>query len=178
MTDYRVKGSSVLSKIDFVSERWGADTAATMRKQVEAKIGGPLMATGWVPYRIFTEVLDGIARERFGGRIDRLRELGRDSAEKALGGTYRVYARGEDFRDFLAGLSRLHGTFYDQGGMTIEDSGERACRIVLSGAPHYERSDMEVAAGFYLGAAEHFGHPLQACSIDLRRDRAEFELRW
>lgn len=178
-SDYRVKGSSIRSKFDFVRERFGEAAERRLKERFRDRDLLPVLDSAMYPFAVYDEVNRAIADEFYGGDLTRLAEVGRYSAQKVLTGVYRAFAAGKDFAGFLDRAAMLHERFYSEGTMKVAmDDGGKACHIVLSGAPTYSEADLQIAGGFYAGAAELLG--VEALEWDLSRDErgARFDLRW
>jgi hypothetical protein len=177
--EYRVKGSTIESKLAFVRERFGSGDEQALRGELRQQGLTLILDSAWYPFAVYDRLLVTIAERFYGGDLEKLVAVGQYSAERALTTTYAAYTRSGDFRRFLQRIATLHEKFYSTGGMqvTVGDN-ESWCEIRLSGAPVYTAADLYVAQGFYLGAARLLG--LQAPKIDhtMQEDGAHFRLRW
>lgn len=173
-----VKGSSLQSKIDFLGQRFGDQAAADLRAYLRDQGVDLVLAASWYPYDLFDQVLRYIAEHYLDGELRRLREVGRFSAEHALTSTYQVYLRRGDFPAFLTLVTKLHGSYYDTGRLTAELVAADHAKLVLEGAPRYYESDLQVAAGFYSGAAELMGCKSVRCRLERRDDRVRIHIEW
>lgn len=156
--EYRVKGSSLTTKLDFVRERAGVEVERGLRKELRSEGLFLILESDWYSYRLFDRLNILVANACFGGDLRRLAEVGRHSARKVLGSTYGVYSGGGSFEGFLSKVAGLHDRFYSHGEMRHRLGADgRSCTVLLEGAPEYSDSDLYVACGFYAGAAERFG---------------------
>jgi len=168
---YQVKGSTIKSKLAFVADRFGAAARDELTEPLRARGLLPILDGSWYPFDLYVEVLRAIADRFYGGDRARLEEIGAYSAEKALTTTYRAFATGKGFFDFLDRLALLHGQFYNLGEMRVERrDAERACDIVLTGAPTYPQEDVYIASGFYAGAGRYLG--FTDVVVEIRREGA------
>ncbi len=157
--DYRVKGSSIRSKFEFVRERYGVEAESRLIQKFKSRPEiTPLLDTAWYPFAIYEEINQAIVREFFSGDVARLREVGSYSASLALRTTYRAYALGKDFVQFLRGTGVYYQTFYDRGDVQVTVSDDRrAAELKFSGAPLYTETDLQVAVGFFVEAGRILG---------------------
>ncbi|MFQ5350144.1 MAG: hypothetical protein ACE5EG_06865 [Thermoanaerobaculia bacterium] len=177
--DYRVKGSSIRSKFEFVRDRFGEAAARALKERFRQRGILPVLDSKMYPFEDYDVVLRAIAEEFFDGDLSRLAEVGAYSAQQVLTGVYRAFAAGKDFPGFLSRAAVLHERFYSHGGMDVDlEEDGKSCRIVLEGAPTYSESDLYIAGGFYAGAADLLG--IKSLDWDLSWDSsgARFQLRW
>ncbi len=178
--EFQVKGSSIRSKFEFVRERFG-DAA---ERRLATRFGDrpelePLLDSAMYPFTVYDELLRIIAEECYDGDLERLTEVGAYSARQVLTGVYRAFAAGKDFAGFLEHASVLHGRFYSAGQMSVDLAEDgRRCEIRLTGAPVYSEADLQVAAGFYAGAAELLGIEQLDWQLSWDQSGATYELRW
>ena len=178
--EYRVKGSSIRSKLDFVRERFGGAAERLLREEFETRAGNvSFLDSAWYPFAVYDELNRSIADRYFGGDLARLREVGSFSAARVLTTVYKAFVSGRDFAGFLSRAAILHERFYSHGRMvaTIAEDGSGAT-IHLTDAPTYSEADLQIAAGFYAGAAELVGLGDFVCRLEVREDGAHFDLRW
>jgi len=179
-SDYRVKGSSISSKFDFLRDRFGeAAEKEFMNGFVNERGLFPVLDSQWYPFALYDRINRAIASQYFSGDIRRLEQVGKFSAERVLSTTYSMYADGKDFTGFLRRAAVLHQRFYSQGKMevSIGEDGKSAT-ISHSGADIYSDADLHVAAGFYLGAGDLTGAKAVRCRMTRHQNGAEFKLQW
>ena len=174
----QIKGSSIRSKLQFLAETFGTEAEQALSNHLQELDVRTVLEANWYPYELYDRVLRWIADHHYGGQLRRLREVGRFSAHHALTGTYAVYLERGDFRSFLRRIATLHGRYYDIGSLKTTLIGDDHAELVLIGAPFYREPDLEVAAGFYTGAAELMGLSQVSCSFEMGSDRVEFRLDW
>lgn len=177
MSDYNIKGSSIQSKLDYVQATHGDKALEELKGVLRAHGILLLLQSSWYPAGLYEKVNRFIAERFLGGDLRRLVEVGSYSSSKALDSVYRVYLETGDFARFLERLSSLHERFFDKGRMEVK-AAERSCEILLSGAPSYPAADMQVAAGFYAGAARKFGLANVQCDVQRQRGGMRFLLTW
>lgn len=177
--DYRVKGSSIRSKFDFVHDRFGEAAERQLKERFRERGLLPVLDSVMYPFDDYDAVNRAIAEEFFDGDLSRLSEVGVYSARQVLTGVYQAFAAGKDYPGFLRRAAVLHERFYSHGGMDVKLADDaKSCRILLQGAPTYSESDLYIAGGFYAGAADLLG--IQSLNWELSWDAsgARFDLRW
>ena len=174
---FSIKGSSLRSKLDYLREVHGKAAAEELKGWLREKGVVLLLVSDWYPHELYTQLNERIAERFFGNNLKRLREVGVFSAERALSSVYKAYVEKGDFEAFLRRIASLHQRFFNRGAMEVRAS-PRSCEILLSGAPVYPEADMQIAAGFYIGAARNFGLENPVCDIRLGGKTASFLLRW
>ncbi len=175
--DYKIKGSSLRTKFDFVRETFGESAAAELEGHFDRSIF-PILASSWYPFSINSEVNRILINTFLDGDVSRMREVGIFSAGKVLTTVYKFLTSGKTFIAFMRRAETLHETCYNEGGMTVTvaDDG-KSCEIHLR-APHFSQADMHVAAGFYIGAAQLLGESGVTCDTARAAGGATFVMRW
>ncbi|MEM8930303.1 MAG: hypothetical protein AAGE94_03975 [Acidobacteriota bacterium] len=175
---YRVKGGSIRSKQLYVREVFGDAAAETLDAFLASRGVGMVLEANWYDYELFDAVLAFIAEHHFDGDLGRLTEIGRFSARHALTTTYEVFLVRRDLYVFFERLGQLHERFYNIGGLRLVARREDGCTLLLQGAPSYAETDIQVAAGFFAGAAELLGRQAVDSQIVRLPDGVRFELSW
>jgi hypothetical protein len=176
--DFTVKGSTILSKLVYAREHFGPeaekDLAAFLSEAGEKQV----LDGSWYPFALYEGVLKRLAERHFGGDLVRLRELGEDSARRALTETYQVYGQ-MGLTHFLSRIGALHKRFYSHGEIeaTMDDDGSR-CTIRMFEVPVHSKVDRQVAAGFYVGACRVMGLRDVRCRVATVGDETFFYIDW
>jgi hypothetical protein len=176
---YQVKGSTLLTKIEFVNDRFGEGAKDQLMEELSKREFPSIFETGWIDFNWYVDLLELIAKSFLGGDVSRLTEAGEYSAKQGLGSTYKVFVSGADFIDFLKHISQLHKMFYSHGRTEVVlTKGQRGCKILHRDKPVYATPDLYVAAGFYQGAGRL--HGLRHVITRFERDSKGivFDLRW
>ena len=93
MTDeYRVKGSSIRSKFEFVHDRFGEAAERRLKERFRDHGILPVLDSVMYPFAEYDAVNRAIAEEFLDGDLTRLAEVGAYSAQKVLTGVYRAFA--------------------------------------------------------------------------------------
>lgn len=177
---FRVKGSSIRSKFDYVRDTFGPTAELELRESLPASDEiGSVLDSGLYSFELYDRVLWAVAERFFDGDVTRLREVGAYSAEKSLTSIYRAFAEGKDFLGFLSRIQLLHQRFYTHGTMAVDIGDNRkSTRITLAGAPTYSDADLQVAAGFYLGVGKLLGLEEIRLHFERTDQGAVFDLSW
>ena len=177
---FQVKGSSIASKLAYLSENGGEAAEGEARLFLKENGITTVLEATWYPYEIYDSFLAWIAQRHFGGDLSRLENVGRFSAQKALTTTYAAFARVGDFARFLEKMPVLHKRYYSHGKLipSLLLPGATHCEILLEGAPVYGEPDLYIAAGFYRRAAEMMGFSNVRCTFKKDARRVRFKLDW
>ena len=177
-TMVRVKGGSIRSKLVFVRETFGEDAERELLDLLSQEGTPMVLEASWYPYELFDRLLRAIADRHFGGQVRGLRAVGRFSARYALNTTYEAFLNARDIHGFLRRLARLHSRYYNVGKLQLIQRGPSRYEVNLVGQGVYYDTDMQVAAGFYAGAAELMACRDATCEVQNLSERAIFDLRW
>ena len=176
--NYKVKGSSLKSKFDFIKETFSHQKADLVMELFKDRDIFPILESQWYDYSIYIDLLNTISVSLFNGDITKLERLGDYSAKLALTGVYKSFIAKKDFLSFLKNSSYLHSRFYNMGKMSINIISDNNVKIVLSGAPRYDDPDIYVAAGFYVGAARLCGAKNISYKIEKTNNSIKYLLGW
>jgi len=175
--DYKIKGSSIRTKFQFVKEKYGDAAEQALQGQFDRSLF-PILDSSWYPFSFNEKISLTIVRAHFAGDMSRLREVGAFSATRVLTSVYKFYATAKGFIEFLRRAELLHETCYSKGGMKVDIGGDlKSCDIYLR-APIFSEADMHVAAGFYEGAAAFFGETGITCTCAHEGHGAHFHMAW
>ncbi|MDJ0764744.1 MAG: hypothetical protein QNJ97_17320 [Myxococcota bacterium] len=181
MTIYCVKGSSIRTKFDYVSEHYGPPAKASMAQHFRErhKTLFPILNVSWYPYDTYVEVLEYISKTYFNNDPSKLEDIGAASAKKALYTTYRSFIISGDYGRFLQKISQLHHMLYNLGKIEVEmHENQRGCDIVQSNKPRYAETDLYVASGFYQETARLHDKRDVKCMFILKENKAHFTVFW
>lgn len=177
-SEFKVKGSTLLSKLEFAGERLGEEAKRTLEDYLASSGAAKVLDAEWYPFSLYDGLLRKMAAENYGGNVSRLRDVGSYSAEKALGTTYAAFARQRDFPLFLKRISSLHGRFYSAGRLVVTATGDSFCELEILDSPVISYADVYIAAGFYIGAARLMGLEGATCRFQVGDERVHFRLDW
>ena len=180
---YEVKGSTILSKFDFVEEELGSSAINRVRTLFMEKDAFPIIHSNWYSFDLYVELLEAIALEGYEGDLARLVEVGVYAADSALQETYKSFVKPGGFREFLEDIPRLHGLLYNQGAIDVTMASDGlGCTIVHRDKPRYAKADLYVASGFYTRAGQLHDLADLQCTFDLPEasghNGARFSLSW
>jgi len=144
------------------------------RKELEA-----LLDVSWVPFPVYKEINQYIARAHFGGDLTSLREVGAFSADRGLQSIYKIWVRGKAFLDFLRQVTEYYKTMYSAGELAVS-VGEDQTSATLSfrKAPQYSQAELHTAKGFFVGSAKFMGLPGITHEATLLPKGMGIKLRW
>ena len=156
----KIKGSNIVNRQAYVTERFGAGAWQRVLEALGAEDAAALspriLASAWYSFETYNRVDATICKLFGNGSPGLCREMGGDSARRALSGTYRVYLK-DGPAALLRRLAVLHRTFYDSGSMEVTAVGEGHCVVRTVYAPRSTRTNCLVAQGFYRMVVEMCG---------------------
>ena len=164
--DFRVKGSTIRSKLDFAAERLGPRAVHSLTLFLSELVPAQILEADWYPFASYDHLLHRMAAEYFEGDLERLQEIGDFSAHRALSTTYSAYAVRRDFFHFLERISALHERFYSLGRLRLVERSDDGCVLQLEEVPVVSLADVQVARGFYRGAAQLLGRSQVVCEFE------------
>jgi hypothetical protein len=177
---YSVKGSTIRMKFEFVRDRFGPEAEAAMRARFRNRMElEALLDTSWVPFTLYEEINQYIARAHYGGDLTRLREVGAYSADRGLQSIYKIWVSGKAFLDFLRQMTEYNRTLYNAGDLDVS-VGEDQTSATLSfrNAPQYSQAELHTSTGFFVGSAKVMGLADVTHEAKLVPKGMEITLRW
>jgi hypothetical protein len=177
---YSVKGSAIRMKFEFVRDRFGAKAETAIRAHFRNRQElEPLLDVSWVPFTLYEEINQYIARVHYGGNVASLQEVGAYSADRGLQSIYKSWVRGKAFIDFLRQMTEYYKTFYSAGDLVVSvgEDGQSAT-LSFRNAPQYSQAELHIATGFFVGSAKVMGLPDVTHEATLRPSGMELKLRW
>ncbi|MFQ5766414.1 MAG: hypothetical protein ACE5ID_00290 [Acidobacteriota bacterium] len=155
-----VKGSNLLSRMQFVIDRFGPEAWEKVLNALPngegARLSPRILPSSWYPFTLYNHLDMAICQVLAGGKLGICQEMGADSARRALAGTYRIYLK-DGPAALLRRLAVLHRTFYDAGKMEVTSLDDGHSVIRNSYVPCSTRTNCLVAAGFYATVVELCG---------------------
>ncbi len=178
--DYSIKGSSIRMKFEFVRHRFGLEAEEKMREHFRGrKELEPLLDVTWVPFKVYEEINQYIARTHYRGDLKALQEVGAYSANRGLQSIYRAWVRGKEFIDFLRRMTEYYETFYSAGNLDVSVGEDLAsATLTFRNAPAYSEAELNIATGYFVGSAEVMGMRNVKHASTLLPDGMEIKLTW
>lgn len=186
-TGTRVKGASLIARLQYLTERGGGELlervlgrlSAADRKILESR---PLPSSLF-PLELNARLDEAIAQVLNPGDPTAVyRELGRASAEQNLHKFHAIFLQGRDPHDLLSGFPAVRATYYSDGEASYERTGDSAGTFRVVGAGSHSRPDCESTAGYFERAIELLGGKEAKVELGRCRDRGddlcEFRCRW
>lgn len=181
-----VKGSVVLSRLDFVREHFGEEGLQSLLRALPDKdretIQGRLLPAQWYPFELGERIDNTLIQVLTGGDPEAFRKLGVSSAEVNLSSVHQVFVRQGDPHGLLRRAPAIYKLYYDTGHRTYERTGDTSCRLVTSNSESYSKADCLTVIGWHERAVELCGgrqvrieHPLCRAEGD---EVCEYQISW
>jgi uncharacterized protein (TIGR02265 family) len=159
MSNVRVKGSVLKSRLAFVSELAVDGVARVLARLPPAdqtELRG-LLATRWYPFALGRRLDDAIVAELGGGRASFFEDLGVASAEKNLTGVHKEFLVVGNPHAFLERTPMIYSFYYDQGRREYEKTGEKEAVLTTFDAATFSVPDCATVIGWHRRALEMCG---------------------
>jgi len=183
----RVKGASLLARLEYLTEKGGAELRERVLQRLP-ETDRRILENRPLPSSLFplelNERLDDAIAQSLNPKdpVAVYRELGRASAQKNLHKFHAIFLQGRNPHDLLAGFPAVRGTYYSDGDARYEKTGEAAGTFRVTGAQSHSRPDCESTAGYFERAIELMGGKDVTVELSLCRGRGdelcEFRCRW
>lgn len=160
MTDQKIKGSIVKSRLEFVRDQFGEDGLNRILDTLpeeDQKILGRLVAVAWVDFEIGKRLDEAIVKVLGGGSTRFFERLGEASAEVNLGTLHSAFLTEGDPQAFLAKAPQIYRLYYDVGWREYEATGEREGVLTTHEAETFSKTDCLTVVGWYRKALELCG---------------------
>lgn len=160
MTQQKIKGSVLKSRLEFVRNEIGDDGLAELMESLpedDRKILGRLVAVAWVDFEVGKRLDQAIVKTLGGGSTRFFERLGEESAEANLGTLHSAFLAPGDPAGFLAKAPQIYRLYYDVGHREYESVGEREGVLTTHDAETFSATDCLTVVGWYRRALELCG---------------------
>lgn len=160
MTDQKIKGSILKSRLEFVRDQFGDDGVSKIMDNLpeeDQKILGRLVAVAWVDFEVGKRLDEAIVKVLGGGSTRFFERLGEASAEVNLGTLHSAFLAPGDPQAFLAKAPQIYRLYYDVGRREYEATGEREGVLTTHDAETFSKTDCLTVIGWYRKALELCG---------------------
>jgi uncharacterized protein (TIGR02265 family) len=183
----RVKGASLLARLEYVDERGGPELRARVLELLPAAdrktLEGRPLPSSLFPLELNARLDEAIARcldPRNPAAV--YRQLGRASAERNLRKLHAIFLAGRGPHDLLSAFPAVRATYYSDGKASYEKAADAAGTLRVAGARSHSEPDCESTAGYFERAIELVGGKDAVVELSRcvgRGDAAcEFRCRW
>jgi uncharacterized protein (TIGR02265 family) len=155
-----IKGSVISARLAFIEQQAGADGL----QRVLGRLSGedrleisPVLSSKWYPFELGRRLDDAIAQELGTRGLEFFRKLGRDSADKNLGGVHKALLIRGDPHAFLAQSPIIYKMYYDRGRRTYERVGPQEAVLITYEAPSASSAECQTNMGWHQRALELCG---------------------
>jgi len=158
----RIKGASLLARLEYVTEKGGAELLARVLGRLAAPDravleGRPLPSSSF-PLELNERLDQAIAQAV--NPLDPTgvyRELGRASAQKNLQKFHAIFLRGQNPHAVLESFPAVRGTYCSDGTASYDRTSDTSGVLRVKGAVSHSLSDCESTAGYFERAIELVG---------------------
>jgi uncharacterized protein (TIGR02265 family) len=160
MSEQKVKGSVLKSRLEFIRKEFGEDGLDKVMDSLpeeDQKALGRLVAVTWVDFEIGKRLDDAIVKMLGGGSTRFFERLGEASAEVNLASLHSAFLAPGDPQAFLAKAPQIYRLYYDVGHREYEATGEREGVLTTHEAETFSKTDCLTVIGWYRKALEMCG---------------------
>lgn len=155
-----IKGSVISARLAFVEQQVGAEglkgLLGRLSEEDRTEIS-PVLSSKWYPFELGRRLDDAIAQELGSRGLEFFRKLGRDSADKNLGGVHKALLIRGDPHAFLAQSPIIYKLYYDVGRRTYERAGDLEAILTTHDAPSASAVECQTNMGWHQRALEMCG---------------------
>jgi uncharacterized protein (TIGR02265 family) len=160
MSDQKVKGSILKSRLAFVREQAGEEALrkviASLPAEDQRALNG-IVPVAWLPFELGKRLDEAIVQVVGGGSLSYFERLGEASAEKNLGTVHAAFLAPGDPHAFLAKAPQIYRMYYQVGRREYERVGEREALLTTHDAETFSKPDCLTVIGWYKKALEMCG---------------------
>ena len=160
MSDQKVKGSILKSRLAFVREQAGEEALRKVITSLPAedqRALNSIVPVAWLPFELGKRLDDAIVQVVGGGSLSYFERLGEASAEKNLGTVHAAFLAPGDPHAFLAKAPQIYRMYYQVGRREYEKVGEREALLTTYDAETFSKPDCLTVIGWYKKALEMCG---------------------
>lgn len=183
----RIKGASLLARLEYVTEKGGAELLGRVLARLPAAdrkvLEGNPLPSSFFPLDLNERLDEAIAQAV--SPLDPVgvyRELGRASAQKNLQRFHQVFLRGHSAHALLEGFPAVRATYYSDGTASYARSSDTSGILRVEGASSHSLPDCESTAGYFERAIELVGARQARVEVARCRGRGdalcEFRCGW
>ena len=147
-----VKGSVLLSRLDFAREHFGVQGLAKLLAALtdeDRRVATTFLPAQWYPFDLGERIDSAIMHVLGRGDPGTFHRLGVRSAEVNLAGVHSVFLQSGDPHGLLRRAPVIYKLYYDTGTRTYEKTGENSCRLTTYDSESYSRADCFTVIGWH-----------------------------
>jgi uncharacterized protein (TIGR02265 family) len=155
-----IKGSVINARLAFVEQESGSEAVQRVLARLSPEDRGaldPVLSSKWYPFELGRRLDDAIAKELGARGLEFFRKLGRDSADKNLGGVHKALLIRGDPHAFLAQSPIIYKMYYDRGRREYENVGPQEAVLTTHDAPTASAVECQTNMGWHQRALELCG---------------------
>jgi len=179
----RVKGSKIVTKLDFVSKVHGAEMRERVLQSLDSadrEALGLVLSLNWYRIDLYERVLLAICAVAGGGDVAIYDRMGAHSAAQQFATSFKSLRSTHPLR-MLENMVPMHAVLNDPARMEIVEATDTSCCIVVH-APRSNAPNCRVARAFYAATLEQCGcrgvHVSERACSSTGAPYCRFEVRW
>ena len=134
------------------------EVVAALPAEVKPSFDKPVISSAWYPYAAFVALARTI-EQRHGNpaAFSLCRQLGRSSAARDIGATFRIMSAMSSVEFLLKRGQVFWGQYCDRGRMVLESPGPRSFRAWIEDFPGMDAAHCRLVEGWLEGVGEALG---------------------
>ncbi|MDD3628110.1 MAG: hypothetical protein PHV06_12420 [bacterium] len=182
----QVKGSAIVSSMDYILEYYGEDGLAKvldeMEPQEKEQLSQKIFPSMWYPLSLFVNI-NKVTDLVYGtGDMSIVRKMGEFGAEHDLKTIYKIFYKFGSPEFIIKRASQVFSTYYDQGRLEARDSGSKFAIFELVDFPEISEVYIQRVAGWMSKTLELSGGKSPKITIARRnpsgKETVEFKITW
>jgi uncharacterized protein (TIGR02265 family) len=160
VSELKVKGSVLRSRLAFVEEQAGKDGVQRVLVGLaphERTALQSVLASSWYPFELGSHLDDAIVRVLGRGRQEYFETLGEASAVRNLSGVHKDFVTPLDPRAFLERTPVIYSLYYDKGRREVQFTGPSEAVLTTYDAETFSVPDCLTVVGWHRKALEMCG---------------------
>jgi uncharacterized protein (TIGR02265 family) len=149
----RVKGAVLLARQAFVEKHFGPEAwrrvLTAMSDEDQRLLNGLVMPVSWLPFKLGERLDATIVKVLGQGQVRLFEQIGRESAEKNLGGSHKSFLVPGNPHRFMERAPELYGFYYDTGRRVYEARGQQSGTLTTYDADTFSEVDCLTVIGWY-----------------------------
>ena len=151
-----VRGVVLKTYREILLERFGEPGFALVLRGLHDEtreiLQGMIIATEWYPNRLVVDLYETIVRVHLDGKPERIRELGKMSAQRDLRGVFKIFVVIVSPQYLVSKTASMWNRYFDHGRVEITDQRRGFCRGRFLGVRSHSVAFWQEILGSCMGA--------------------------